>query len=184
MRNAMLVAKLLVVALPAATAASAAPIHRPSARPQLVRSALSLRGGAAVGGSPSPGGGGAQMVPPHASTAKDVLEQAGVVADAGLSDARAAELLKKFGRNELEADATGLTIAALACYDVRRSTHFMRKLSEATGSRPTSWWATHPATEDRYADLRRSSLGVHQDVYGSHCTAVGKALQRLVTVPR
>ena len=76
MCNAMLVAKLLVVALPAATASSAAPIHRPSARPQLVRSALSLRGGAAVGGSPSPGGGGAQMVPPHASTAKDVLEQA------------------------------------------------------------------------------------------------------------
>ena len=86
--------------------------------------------------------------------------------------------------NELEADATGLTIAALACYDVRRSTHFMRKLSEATGSRPTSWWATHPATEDRYADLRSSSLGVHENVYGSHCTAVGKALQRLVTVPR
>ena len=83
--------------------------------------------------------------------------------------------------NETEADATGLTIAALACYDVRRGTHFMRKLSEATGSRPTSWWATHPATEDRYADLRRSSLGVHENVYGSHCTAAGKALQRLVT---
>ena len=93
-------------------------------------------------------------------------------------------LAKNSRENETEADATGLTIAALACYDVRRGTHFMRKLSEATGSRPTSWWATHPATEDRYADLRRSSLGVHQDVYGSHCTAVGKALQRLVTVPR
>ena len=120
MRNAVLVAKLLVVALPAASAASAAPIHRPSARPQLVRSALSLRGGAAVGGSPSPGGGGAQMVPPHASTAKDVLEQAGVVADAGLSDARAAELLKKFGRNELEADAgTPLWALFLAQFDDR-----------------------------------------------------------------
>ena len=120
MRNSLLVAKLLVVALPAATAASAAPIHRPSARPQLVRSALSLRGGAAVGGSPSPGGGGAQMVPPHASTAKDVLEQAGVVADAGLSDARAAELLKKFGRNELEADAgTPLWALFLAQFDDR-----------------------------------------------------------------
>ena len=120
MRNAVLVAKLLVVALPAASAASAAPIHRPSARPQLVRSALTLRGGAAVGGSPSPGGGGAQMVPPHASTAKDVLEQAGVVADAGLSDARAAELLKKFGRNELEADAgTPLWALFLAQFDDR-----------------------------------------------------------------
>ena len=120
MRNAVLVAKLLVVALPAASAASAAPIHRPSARPQLVRSALALRGGAAVGGSPSPGGGGAQMVPPHASTAKDVLEQAGVVADAGLSDARAAELLKKFGRNELEADAgTPLWALFLAQFDDR-----------------------------------------------------------------
>ena len=90
-------------------------------------------------------------------------------------------LAKNSRENEVEADATGLTIAALACYDVRRGTHFMRKLSEATGSRPTSWWATHPATEDRYADLRRSSLGVHENVYGSHCTAVGKALQRLVT---
>ena len=90
-------------------------------------------------------------------------------------------LAKNSRENEVEADATGLTIAALACYDVRRGTHFMRKLSEATGSRPTSWWATHPATEDRYADLRRSSLGVHESVYGSHCTAVGKALQRLVT---
>ena len=121
MRNSVLLAaKLLVVALPAASAASAAPIHRPSARPQLVRSALSLRGGAAVGGSPSPGGGGAQMVPPHASTAKDVLEQAGVVADAGLSDARAAELLKKFGRNELEADAgTPLWALFLAQFDDR-----------------------------------------------------------------
>ena len=120
MRNSLLVAKLLVVALPAASAASAAPTHRPSARPQLVRSALSLRGGAAVGGSPSPGGGGAQMVPPHASTAKDVLEQAGVVADAGLSDARAAELLKKFGRNELEADAgTPLWALFLAQFDDR-----------------------------------------------------------------
>ena len=90
--------------------------------------------------------------------------------------------LAKYSRdNETEADATGLKIAALACYDVRRGTHFMRKLSEATGSRPTSWWATHPATEDRYADLRSSSLGVHENVYGSHCTAVGKALQRLVT---
>mmetsp|Transcript_12540 Transcript_12540/g.33044 ORF Transcript_12540/g.33044 Transcript_12540/m.33044 type:complete len:128 (-) Transcript_12540:6-389(-) len=93
-------------------------------------------------------------------------------------------LAKHSRENEVEADATGLTIAALACYDVRRGTHFMRKLSEATGSRPTSWWATHPATEDRYADLRSSSLGVHENVYGSHCTAVGKALQRLVTVPR
>ena len=90
-------------------------------------------------------------------------------------------LAKNSRENEVEADATGLTIAALACYDVRRGAHFMRKLSEATGSRPTSWWATHPATEDRYADLRRSSLGVHENVYGSHCTAVGKALQRLVT---
>jgi Zn-dependent protease with chaperone function len=90
-------------------------------------------------------------------------------------------LAKNSRENETEADATGLTIAALACYDVRRGTHFMRKLSEATGSRPTSWWATHPATEDRYADLRSSSLGVHENVYGSHCTAVGKALQRLVT---
>ena len=60
------------------------------------------------------------MEPPHASTAKDVLEQAGVVADAGLSDARAAELLKKFGRNELEADAgTPLWALFLAQFDDR-----------------------------------------------------------------
>ena len=89
-------------------------------------------------------------------------------------------LAKNSRENEVEADATGLTTLPRVLRRAAR-THFMRKLSEATGSRPTSWWATHPATEDRYADLRRSSLGVHENVYGSHCTAVGKALQRLVT---
>lgn len=48
----------------------------------------------------------------------------------------------------------------------------MRKLGEATGSRPTSWWATHPATEDRYADLTRLAVGVHRDVYAPRCNTV------------
>ena len=88
-------------------------------------------------------------------------------------------LAKNSRENEVEADATGLTIAALACYDVQRGAHFIAPSSaRATGSRPTSWWATHPATEDRYADLRRSSLGVHENVYECPAAARGKALQR------
>lgn len=87
---------------------------------------------------------------------------------------RSAELyLAKHSRtNEEEADAVSLTIAALACYAVTRGASFMRKLGEATGSRPTSWWATHPATEDRYADLTRLAVGVHRDVYAPRCNTV------------
>ena len=55
-------------------------------------------------------------------------------------------------RLEKEADQVGLSLAARACFDVRYSAEFWKRMNEAEGDIPEIL-STHPASETRAMDL-------------------------------
>lgn len=65
--------------------------------------------------------------------------------------------LLKYGRNqELEADAMGLYLMAMAGYDPREAQPFWQRMESASsGNRPPEFLSTHPSPENRRADLEK-----------------------------
>ena len=64
-------------------------------------------------------------------------------------------LLPHSRKNESEADSWGLRYAALAGYDPREAIPFWQRMSKmAGGQKPPVWLSTHPADEQRIADLQ------------------------------
>ena len=64
-------------------------------------------------------------------------------------------LLPHSRKNESEADRFGLRYAALAGYDPREAVAFWQRMSKLSGGqKPPVWLSTHPADEQRIADLQ------------------------------
>jgi predicted Zn-dependent protease len=64
-------------------------------------------------------------------------------------------LLPHSRSNESEADKYGLRYAALAGYDPREAVPFWQRMSKmSAGQKPPVWMSTHPADEQRIADLQ------------------------------
>lgn len=62
----------------------------------------------------------------------------------------------KFSRDdETEADIVGLDIAARAGYDPRAGVALWQKMASASKGAPPQWLSTHPAGENRIAEIRR-----------------------------
>jgi len=62
----------------------------------------------------------------------------------------------KFSRDdEVEADVVGLDLAARAGYDPRAGISLWRKMTEASKGAPPAWLSTHPAGDDRIAEIER-----------------------------
>jgi len=53
---------------------------------------------------------------------------------------------------EEEADALGIEIAALACYDTQKAANIFYKFDEIEGHKPVQWNSTHPSSDSRYHD--------------------------------
>ena len=83
-------------------------------------------------------------------------------------------LLAKHSReHEDEADATGLQICASACFDPIKGKHFMTKLADSvTGHGPASFFASHPSSHDRIANLDKLVTAMDRPTYANHCAAV------------
>jgi predicted Zn-dependent protease len=66
-------------------------------------------------------------------------------------------LTLKFSRNdESEADLIGLDLAARAGYDPRAGISLWKKMATASNGNGLAWLSTHPAGDDRIADIERS----------------------------
>lgn len=63
-------------------------------------------------------------------------------------------LLPHSRKNETEADKFGLRYAALAGYDPREAIAFWKRMSQQGGQKPPVFLSTHPADEQRIADLQ------------------------------
>lgn len=63
-------------------------------------------------------------------------------------------LLPHSRNNESEADKFGLRYAALAGYDPREAIAFWKRMSQLGGQKPPVFLSTHPADEQRIADLQ------------------------------
>lgn len=63
-------------------------------------------------------------------------------------------LLPHSRKNETEADKFGLRYAALAGYDPREAVAFWKRMSQLGGQKPPAFLSTHPADEQRIADLQ------------------------------
>jgi predicted Zn-dependent protease len=76
---------------------------------------------------------------------------------AGALGGGAAKLgMLKFSRDdETEADVVGLDIAARAGYDPRAGVALWQKMAMASKGAPPKWLSTHPAGNDRIAEIRR-----------------------------
>jgi predicted Zn-dependent protease len=80
--------------------------------------------------------------------------------DPGLAGAVGGGIAKmgmlKFSRDdETEADVVGLDIAARAGYDPRAGVALWQKMGSASKGAPPQWLSTHPAGQDRIAEIRR-----------------------------
>ncbi len=57
---------------------------------------------------------------------------------------------------ENEADAMGLTIASIACFDIKQGVEFFHKLAAKEGHHTTRWFHTHPSSKDRFSSLQNA----------------------------
>mmetsp|Transcript_16194 Transcript_16194/g.54618 ORF Transcript_16194/g.54618 Transcript_16194/m.54618 type:complete len:438 (-) Transcript_16194:43-1356(-) len=95
----------------------------------------------------------------------------------GLVHFAASLLTLAFSRaHELEADSSGLEIAAAACFDTRAGITLLQKMGQ--NSTAGGWLSTHPASADRHDQLAGLAERIHKDApsYGPHCQSVRRAL--------
>lgn len=74
----------------------------------------------------------------------------------GVTDGAAKLAILNFSReDETEADVVGLDIAARAGFDPRAGVTLWQKMGAANKGAPPQWLSTHPAGENRIAEIRR-----------------------------
>jgi predicted Zn-dependent protease len=80
---------------------------------------------------------------------------------------------------EIEADKTGIQIAAKACYETRGAAKVFLKFSEYHGKESTDWsWAdSHPSDASREAYLREESEVHNPEKHGAQCHQMSQYLQ-------
>jgi len=83
--------------------------------------------------------------------------------------------------HENEADALGLLIAGLACFDINKGVEVYHKLASLTPDhKQTGWFDTHPASAERHEHVRLLSRYVEsKNPHGSHCAHQGSILRAL-----
>ncbi|HEX6639005.1 MAG TPA: M48 family metalloprotease, partial [Steroidobacteraceae bacterium] len=68
--------------------------------------------------------------------------------------------LPKSREAETEADRIGVELAARAGYDPNAAISLWEKMAKLSSSQPPKWLSTHPAHQDRIADLRNYAARV------------------------
>lgn len=64
-------------------------------------------------------------------------------------------LLPYSRQHEFEADKIGLVLMAKAGYDPRQAPDFWVRMNQIGGKRPPAWLSTHPAPEQRIAEMKK-----------------------------
>lgn len=97
------------------------------------------------------------------------------IADNVTSGAAKLALLKFSREDESEADVVGLDIAARAGYDPRAGVTLWQKMGAANKGAPPQWLSTHPAGENRIAEIRKHL----PEVMPLYAKAQGKTVEQL-----